>query len=110
MVRILCVVYLFFSSRVRHTTFALVDVVHTFALPICFEADLAANLLYWLAPQAGERILDLGCGDGVLSEKLLEAGAQVIGADASPELVAAARERGIDAQIDRKSTRLNSSH
>src|SRR3546814_15462795 len=30
---------------------------------------------------------------------MLEAGAQVIGADASPELVAAARERGIDAQI-----------
>src|SRR3546814_17150610 len=64
-----------------------------------FVADLAANLIDWLAPQAGERILDLGCGDGVLSEKLLEAGAQVIGADASPELVAAARERGIDAQI-----------
>src|SRR3546814_8067848 len=58
-----------------------------------FVADLAANLIDWLAPQAGERILDLGCGDGVLSEKLLEAGAQVIGADASPELVAAAREQ-----------------
>lgn len=64
-----------------------------------FVADLAANLIDWLAPQAGERILDLGCGDGALSEKLVDAGAQVIGADASPELVAAARERGLDARV-----------
>lgn len=64
-----------------------------------FVADLAANLIDWLAPQAGERILDLGCGDGALTAKLVETGAQVMGADASPELAAAARERGIDAQV-----------
>lgn len=64
-----------------------------------FVADLAASMIDWLAPQAGERILDLGCGDGALTEKLVQAGAQVHGADASPELVAAARERGIDAQV-----------
>jgi trans-aconitate methyltransferase len=64
-----------------------------------FVADLAASLVDWLAPQAGERILDLGCGDGALTEKLVEAGAHVVGADASPELVAAARERGLDAQV-----------
>lgn len=64
-----------------------------------FVADLAAPLLDWLAPQAGERVLDLGCGDGALSEKIAATGAQVVGADASPELVAAARARGLDAKV-----------
>ncbi|MGH8444515.1 MAG: class I SAM-dependent methyltransferase [Solimonas sp.] len=64
-----------------------------------FVADLAASLVDWLAPQRGERILDLGCGDGALSERLVEAGAIVVGADASPELAAAARERGLDARV-----------
>ncbi|NKF24302.1 class I SAM-dependent methyltransferase [Solimonas marina] len=64
-----------------------------------FVADLAASLVDWLAPQAGERMLDLGCGDGALTQKLVDAGAVVTGADASPELVAAARERGLDAQV-----------
>ncbi|NGY06209.1 class I SAM-dependent methyltransferase [Solimonas terrae] len=64
-----------------------------------FVADLAVDLVGWLAPQAGERILDLGCGDGALTEKLIEQGAQVVGADASPELVAAARARGVDARV-----------
>jgi trans-aconitate methyltransferase len=63
-----------------------------------FVADLAEDLVDWLAPGPGQRILDLGCGDGALSAKLIERGARVLGADASPELVAAARERGIDAQ------------
>jgi trans-aconitate methyltransferase len=64
-----------------------------------FVADLAESLVDWLAPQAGERILDLGCGDGALTEKLIECGATVVGVDASAELVAAARERGIDARL-----------
>ena len=64
-----------------------------------FVADLAESLIDWLAPQRGEHILDLGCGDGALTEKLAEAGATVVGADASAELVVAARQRGIDAQV-----------
>ncbi len=64
-----------------------------------FVADLAAPLLGWLAPQAGERVLDLGCGDGALSEKITAAGVDVLGADASPELVAAARVRGVNAEV-----------
>jgi SAM-dependent methyltransferase len=52
-----------------------------------------------LAPQAGERILDLGCGDGVLTEKLATAGAMVVGADSSPEMIAAAQARGLDARV-----------
>lgn len=64
-----------------------------------FVSELGAPVLDWLAPQAGERVLDLGCGDGVLTEKLVEAGCTVVGADASEEFVAAARQRGLDARM-----------
>jgi len=34
-----------------------------------FVPELGAPVLELLVPSAGERILDLGCGDGVLTEK-----------------------------------------
>ena len=43
------------------------------------------------APLTGLRILDLGCGGGLLSEPLARAGADVVGIDASAGNVAAAR-------------------
>ncbi len=64
-----------------------------------FVADLGQPVLELLAPQPGERILDLGCGDGALTVKLVAAGATVVGADASAELVSAARALGLDARI-----------
>jgi SAM-dependent methyltransferase len=64
-----------------------------------FVPALGAPMLGVLAPQAGERILDLGCGDGVLTAQIIESGAKVVGVDASPEMVAAARARGIDAHV-----------
>lgn len=64
-----------------------------------FVSDLGGPLLYWLAPQQGERVLDVGCGDGVLTEKIVLEGAAVVGIDASPELIEAARQRGIDAKL-----------
>jgi trans-aconitate methyltransferase len=64
-----------------------------------FVPALGAAILEKLAPAAGERILDLGCGDGSLTEQLIQRGARVVGVDASPEMVAAARVRGIDAQV-----------
>ena len=39
-----------------------------------FVSDLAGPVLEWLAPKPGERILDLGCGDGVLTEVVAKAG------------------------------------
>lgn len=64
-----------------------------------FVSDLGMPLVALLDPRPGERILDLGCGDGVLTEKLAALGCQVVGADASPEQVEAARARGLDARV-----------
>lgn len=44
-------------------------------------------------------MLDLGCGDGRLTEVLAAAGCLVVAVDASPEQVAAARARGLDARV-----------
>ncbi|ROO27386.1 type 11 methyltransferase [Salinisphaera orenii MK-B5] len=63
-----------------------------------FVADRAASLVDWLAPAPGERILDLGCGDGALSERIAAHGADVLGLDSSMALLAAARERGLSVQ------------
>ena len=64
-----------------------------------FVADLGQVVLDLLKPQSGERILDLGCGDGALTEKVVAAGATVVGVDASADMVKAARRRGIDARL-----------
>ena len=60
-----------------------------------FVANLATGVFELLAPQSGESILDLGCGDGALTEQLAATGAIVTGVDASPTMVAAARARGL---------------
>lgn len=64
-----------------------------------FVSDLGLPVLSLLAPQPGERVLDLGCGDGALTARIAEAGAEVLGIDASPEFVAAARRRGLDVRL-----------
>ena len=64
-----------------------------------FVPSLGAGVLEWLHAQRGERILDLGCGDGQLTAKIAAAGAQVVGLDASAEMLAGARARGLDVQL-----------
>lgn len=64
-----------------------------------FVPELGAPVVELLAPQPGEHILDLGCGDGVLTQSLVDAGAIVTAVDASEEMVASARAGGIDAQL-----------
>jgi trans-aconitate methyltransferase len=64
-----------------------------------FVAELGRPLIDLLAPRPGERILDLGCGDGALTLELEKLGCEVVGVDASPEMVKAARTLGIDARV-----------
>jgi trans-aconitate methyltransferase len=64
-----------------------------------FVADLGGDVLALLAPRAGERILDLGCGDGALTAKIAAAGADVIGVDGSADMVRAAQALGLQAQV-----------
>jgi trans-aconitate methyltransferase len=52
-----------------------------------------------LAPQHGERILDLGCGDGALTKKLVDLGCEVAAVDSSAAQVEAARTLGLDARV-----------
>ena len=61
-----------------------------------FVPALGAAILDRLAPRAGEDILDLGCGDGVLTQRIVAAGARVTGLDADEAMCAAARARGLD--------------
>jgi SAM-dependent methyltransferase len=62
-----------------------------------FVAELGGAALDLLDPQPGERILDVGCGEGTLTKKIIERGATVLGVDNSPEMIAVARAKGIDA-------------
>jgi len=64
-----------------------------------FVSTLGDPVLELLSPQPGERILDIGCGDGVLTKKLVDAGAVVTAVDHSPEMIAAAQALGLDARI-----------
>jgi trans-aconitate methyltransferase len=64
-----------------------------------FVAELGGAALDLLDPQPGEHILDVGCGEGTLTRKIIERGATVLGIDDSPEMISAARAKGIDAVL-----------
>ncbi|MGL6043023.1 MAG: class I SAM-dependent methyltransferase [Sandaracinobacteroides sp.] len=63
-----------------------------------FVPALGNAVLELLAPAPGEAILDLGCGDGVLTKRIAEAGAEVLGVDPSEAMLDAARARGLSVQ------------
>jgi trans-aconitate methyltransferase len=71
-----------------------------------FVSDLGAPVLSLLDPKPGEHILDLGCGDGVLTKRIAELGCKVVGVDSSPDFVASARKLGLDV-IEKNAADLN---
>ena len=64
----------------------LYDAVHSYV------ADYGRSLVDLLAPKSGERILDLGCGTGTLTQQISESGATVTGVDSSTEMIGQARQ------------------
>ena len=58
-----------------------------------FVYEKAKGLVELLAPKAGERILDLGCGTGALTAEIAVRGAEVLGVDRSEEMIAQARKK-----------------
>ncbi len=64
-----------------------------------FVPALGEAALELLDPQPGEHILDVGCGDGTLTLRIKEAGAEVVGIDNSLSMVAAAKAKGLDARL-----------
>lgn len=57
-----------------------------------FVWQYGADVVGLLSPQPGERILDLGCGPGQLTDKIAQNGAEVVGLDASPDMIGQARQ------------------
>ena len=58
------------------------------------------DLLALLDPKPGERILDAGCGTGQLAAEIARAGAEVVGVDASTEMIAGARKNYPEVRLE----------
>ncbi len=64
-----------------------------------FVAQLGNSILGILAPKAGERILDVGCGDGKLTLEIQNYSCHVLGIDSSEEMINATRKLGIEGRV-----------
>jgi ubiquinone/menaquinone biosynthesis C-methylase UbiE len=64
-----------------------------------FVYQFGESLIELLAPKAGERILDVGCGSGQLTAKISESGAKVIGIDSTKEMIADAKGKYTDIEF-----------
>ena len=62
--------------------------------------DIHERVLARLAPQPGQRWLDLACGTGAVAERAARSGADVTGVDLAPALIETARERAREQGLD----------
>ena len=71
----------------------------TYRANASYVPALGSAVFELLNPLAGERILDVGCGEGTLTERIAAAGAAVVGIDTSPQMIAGTIGRGLDARL-----------
>jgi SAM-dependent methyltransferase len=64
-----------------------------------FVSELALPVVALLDPKEGEKILDLGCGEGTLGLEIAKSGANVVAIDLSGAMVAKAQANGLEAQV-----------
>ncbi|MFL6562681.1 MAG: class I SAM-dependent methyltransferase [Bacillus sp. (in: firmicutes)] len=71
-----------------------------------FVSHFGGDLVELLAPQPGERILDLGCGTGDIANDLYQLGVQIIGIDKSENMIKQAQKKypGIPFQVQDAAT------
>jgi SAM-dependent methyltransferase len=62
--------------------------------------DIHQAVIERLAPQPGQRLLDLACGTGAVAELAATTGAEVVGVDIAPALIEQAKERAAERGLD----------
>ena len=67
---------------------------------IWHRALIDPSVFRLLGPVTGQRVLELACGNGYLAHKLARLGAEVTAVDASPALIALAKQRSAHHQLN----------
>ncbi|WP_145049883.1 MULTISPECIES: class I SAM-dependent methyltransferase [Paenibacillus] len=60
---------------------------------LAFVSGYGKNLISWLQPKKGEYILDLGCGTGDLTHEISLYEVEIVGIDASSDMIRRARDK-----------------
>jgi SAM-dependent methyltransferase len=88
------------SGRRGSLTYYREDLALVHHLGFGFHADACApGILALLEPVRGGIVLELGCGSGLLTRYLVEAGHRVVATDASQAMLALARQTAPGAQV-----------
>ena len=74
------------NSNVQQWNANLYDTKHKFV------SSLATETVELLSPKVGERILDIGCGTGHLTQNIANCGAEVLGVDSAETMILQARQ------------------
>lgn len=64
-----------------------------------FVPQLTSVVQQWLDPQSSETVLDIGCGDGVLTKNLAARTASIYGIDSSPNMIEKSQKLGLQAEV-----------
>ncbi len=72
---------------------------NTYNKHTAFVSELALPVVDLLNPKKGEKILDVGCGEGTLAVEIERRGAKVVGVDMSTEMIEQCQSKGIEAYV-----------